>query len=189
MRKYFQRRLSANKSPPELIPRGRRQLSSYPSSHSIPFDATADALLRAGVPVILARDTGVWLTHREFRARPNSSLGAVCTKRFTPTKGAPQGGVHSPLLRFVRTNIVAAQARQRPRRIPPGANMETTSAIQIFANGVPTNVAHRGNKKLAQIARQLRQVLRTISAHLVLGEGLPKCNNFLVGGIREDIVE
>ena len=111
------------------------------------------------------------LTHREFRVQPNSSLGVVCSKMFTPAKGAPQGGVQFPLLRFIHTNLVASQARQRLRRIPPGENMITTSAIQIFVGDVPTDAARRENKKLGQISRQLKQALRMISAHLVFSGG------------------
>ena len=66
--------------------------------------------------------------------------------------------------------------------------MEANAAIEISADDIPTGAARRDNKKLVQIARQLKQVLRMISAHLVLGEGLPKCNYFVVGAIREDIV-
>ena len=82
------------------------------------------------------------------------------------------------MLRFIHTNLVASQARQRLRRFPPGENVVTNSAIQIFADDIPKDVARRDNKKLGRIARQLKQALRMISPHLVLADCLPFCNYF-----------
>ena len=65
------------------------------------------ALTDFGISEIIIRFVGLWLTRWSFRIKVGAQVGAMLSKPRGPTRGAPQGGVLSPLPWIVRIIEVA----------------------------------------------------------------------------------
>ena len=120
-------------------------------------------------------------------------MGVACSGFHDPTRGAPQGGVLSPLLWILHINRLTESAKRELRQVAPYPEDSWAVIVQTFADDVSAAVGHCCRRAVIHIAWLLRRILLDLLKRLELTVSLPKRNNFLVECIgvivKEDLRE
>ena len=143
-----------------------------------------EALDGVGVPGVLSRFIGNWMTIRSFRLRLTAPTGQYFSRPYAQTRGIPQGGVLSPLMWILLINGVPERIRGHMRLITPGLDVEQDLLIQIFADDI--SIALRGQKtaNVAEQANKLGMILHQVLREIGLKLSPLKCKNFVIQILR-----
>ena len=136
------------------------------------------------IPDILCRFIGTWLTERTFTIKMSTPEGTVMGKQCRPTRGVPQGGVLSPLLWILHVNRVAEETLKKLRKKTSLPNSEWRIIFQVFADDISAAVSHRTRRGVITLSKELSEALLEVLKKLDLEVAKPKCNNFLIEGMK-----
>ena len=106
----------------------------------------ADSLKEYGIPEILRRFIGNWLTGRSFRIKLGTTDGVAYSRPRTPSRGVPQGGVLSPLLWILHVNKVIAETQKTMEESIGLPKAEWRLIVQLFADDISAAVSHKDRR-------------------------------------------
>ena len=139
-----------------------------------------EALKKRGVPPIMARFIGNWMTARSFRIRLTMPTGQYFSRPYIQNRGIPRGGVLSPLMWILLINEVPVQVQRRIAEQEPDFDVEERLLLQIFADDVSAALSADDEMEAVRLSHILVMAICDGLRRLGLTLSPIRCKNFLM---------
>ena len=106
--------------------------------------------------------------------------GQYLSSPHTQSRGAPQGGVLSPLMWLFLVNRLPERTRSQMRITELSMVMDVHLLIQISADDISVALRGRGVADIVTLAEKLGEILRKVLREKGLSRSQQKCKNFIL---------